>query len=39
MAGPWEVPELKSGSAHHQCENIDDGPREVPELEIQEHNA
>jgi hypothetical protein len=26
MAGPREVPELKSGSVHHQRENVDDGP-------------
>jgi hypothetical protein len=24
--GPWKVPELKVQNAHHQRENVDDGP-------------
>jgi hypothetical protein len=37
-ASPWEVPELKDRERPHQRENVDDGPREVPELEIEEHS-
>jgi hypothetical protein len=36
MAGPQEVSELKSGSVHHQRENVDDWPREVSELKVRE---